>query len=293
MRWNGSFCPTNGFTDYLHLLEQDAGCSSSLHSTSGLSCVFGFDFSGGRPSKYSLLGAAPIGNRLWCLHHCCILFFEGVTIMAVHSGIEDESARLQIVASTRKVTVPSACKIIGTVGDHNSEQLTFQCPKTIDGHDVMNCALHYIIYQNAAGGKGRVAVKPEQNPDAEDSMVFTWLISSGVTAAAGNISFSVYFVDLEADGVTVAYRWSTTNNGELQVLPNVGFTDSSGSGGGSGDSSGSTGGDSSGDVSDDPPVEDTLGDLPVVTAADNGAFLRVVDGAWAADQLDDAAGVGM
>ncbi len=32
-------------------------------------------------------------------------------------------------------------------------------------------------------------------------------------------------------------------------------------------------------------------ELPAVTASDNGKFLRVVDGAWAATEIDNASGV--
>ena len=71
--------------------------------------------------------------------------------MAIHSGIRDDGARFQIVPSTKKITVPQSHKIIGAVGSHNSEQLTFQCPKTIDGHDVEKCSEHYIRFVNAAG----------------------------------------------------------------------------------------------------------------------------------------------
>ncbi len=52
-----------------------------------------------------------------------------------------------------------------------------------------------------------------------------------------------------------------------------------------------------------PQIDEAIGDvrtnkeewskkeLPIVTASDNGKFLRVVDGAWAAESISDANGV--
>lgn len=132
-----------------------------------------------------------------------------------HNYINDDGVKFQIIPSTRKITVPASHKIIGTVGDHNSEQLTFQCPKTIDGHDVVNCSDHYISWKNAAGGEGYTDVVDIRTD--EENMYFTWLIDSGVTVAAGYVTFAVHFEDIDTNGATL-YKWSTTTCGECQVL---------------------------------------------------------------------------
>lgn len=132
-----------------------------------------------------------------------------------HSRIKDDGIRFQIVPSTRKVTVPPAYKVIGAVDDRNSEQLTFQCPATIDGHEVGNCAEHYISWTNAKGEDGTTELK---NLYIEDGILyFTWLIEAGVTKEAGYIHFTVHFEDKDEKGNTV-YKWSTTTCEECQVL---------------------------------------------------------------------------
>ena len=142
--------------------------------------------------------------------------------MANHSGLADSGARLQIVPTTRSITVPQSCRVIGTYMEHNAEMLTFQCPSVIDGHDVLNCTDHFILYRNAAGDIGRVDVEPRQLMDDQnsDQMIFVWTISGLVTKAAGSITFAVFFEDKDESG-KVVYRFATTNCNDLQVLPNV------------------------------------------------------------------------
>lgn len=135
--------------------------------------------------------------------------------MALHSGIRDDGIKFQIVPSTRKITVPAAYKIIGSVGDHNSEQLTFQCPKVIDGHDVFGCSNKFVRWTNANGDSGKTDV---ENIAVEgENLLFTWTISSMITKKAGHITFSVHFEDLDAND-ELLYRWSTTSCKECEIL---------------------------------------------------------------------------
>lgn len=137
--------------------------------------------------------------------------------MNTHHRIADDGIRFQIIATTRRVTVPPSHLVIGTVGDHNSEQLTFQCPRLIDGHDVVNCSAHYVVWKNVLGDTGRTEITDIKTD--EDNMYFTWVIPGGVTVAAGFISFTIHFED-EADG-GLLYRWSTTTCNECQVLESI------------------------------------------------------------------------
>ena len=143
--------------------------------------------------------------------------------MANHSGIADSGERLQVIPATRKVMVPSTCKVIGTVGEHNAEQLTFQCPVSIDGHDVLNCTEHYIVYKNANGTVRKVDVEPIQLEKEPNTMVFVWTISATVTKTAGLVVFNVFFEDKDEDG-SVRYRFGTTDCSDLEVLPNLAST---------------------------------------------------------------------
>ena len=137
--------------------------------------------------------------------------------MAIHSGLIDEGSKIQILPSTRKIVVPSGHEVIGVVGDHNSEQLTLKCPKTIDGHDVVNCSAHYISWANA-NRTGKVNLVDIQTDD--EYMYMTWDIDANITSVAGNISFAVHFMDVGDAGV-ILYKWSTTVCTDLRVLDTV------------------------------------------------------------------------
>ena len=134
----------------------------------------------------------------------------------IHSGVVDDGAKLQILPSTRQITVPVSESILGVEGDHRSAEITFQCPKVIDGHDVTKCASHYISWANAIGRPGRYDIKEITVDD--DNMYFKWVIDATVTEAAGDIYFSVHFMDLDDDGL-VLYKWGTTSCTGLRVLP--------------------------------------------------------------------------
>lgn len=138
--------------------------------------------------------------------------------MIRHSGINDSGANFQIIASTRRVAVPVQNKVIGTVGDHYSEQLTFQCPRDIDGHDVKNCAEHYVTWKNPNGeiGHDHLALIDE----TDEYLLYTWDIRGNTTVKAGVVSFSIHFEDVSESGI-INYRWSTAPCMECEILDSV------------------------------------------------------------------------
>lgn len=139
--------------------------------------------------------------------------------MANHSDVFDSGEIFQIIPNTRQIIVPPSHKIIGTTSSHNSEQLTFQCPKLIDNHDVLNCTKHWVVWQNASGKKGRDLIMDLSSD--ETNMYFRWTVSRDVTAAAGYVSIEVLFEDI-VNGVT-EYSWGTTTCKDCQVLGTLGF----------------------------------------------------------------------
>jgi hypothetical protein len=139
--------------------------------------------------------------------------------MANHSGIIDNGELFQIIPSTRKIVVPQSHKIIGTVGSHNSEQLTFKCPALIDGHDIGKCDKHWVVWENANGKKDRDLLT---NITSEgDYVYFKWIVSSAVTVRSGFVKFAIVFEDIMS-GQTV-YSWSTGTCNECQVLDTIAY----------------------------------------------------------------------
>lgn len=140
----------------------------------------------------------------------------------------DDGGILMINPKTRIVTVPSDCRVIGCKGDHNSEILTFNCPAVIDGHNLINCNEVYISWIN-----GNVARRYDVDDLREElgNVVFSWTIKEDAAVEAGNITFAVHFVEKDSNGL-ILYRFSTTDNSELQILKSNDTTDPDGYGDG-------------------------------------------------------------
>lgn len=137
--------------------------------------------------------------------------------MANHSGIRDSGEVFQIIPTTKKIIVPAGHRIIGAVGDKNSEQLTFKCPKTIDGHDIAGCSKKWVVWENARGDSDRDVIT-DITVDGE-YIYLKWTISEKVTPTKGYIGFAILFEDIE-NGVT-SYSWSTTTCKDCYIVETI------------------------------------------------------------------------
>lgn len=141
--------------------------------------------------------------------------------MAKHGRIKDSGAYFVIDPISRRITVPHAHKSIGTVGDHNSEQITFMCPQEIDGHDVSQCARRYVTWINVLGEVGHDELHIVQVEQSAEKMLYlSWTIRNSLTVAKGVISFSVHFEDVDDNDATL-YRWSTATCKDCDILDSI------------------------------------------------------------------------
>lgn len=138
--------------------------------------------------------------------------------MSTHGGIKDNGTHFQIVPNTRKVAVPQSHKTIGTLGDHLSEQVTFICPKLIDGHDIKGCSEHYVSWETPSGEPGHDHL--ELISEDSKNLLYAWNIRGNATMEAGIVSFSVHFADISKSGKTL-YHWGTTDCKECEILTAV------------------------------------------------------------------------
>ena len=137
--------------------------------------------------------------------------------MAKHSNIRDEGAVFVIEPHTRKVTVPTTHFVIGTVGEHLSEQITFECPTTIDGHDITGCNKKYVTWRSVNGAVGHDEL--DDMTVEGDVARFKWNVRSGLTVAKGVVSFSVHFEDTEDE--KTLYKFSTMACKTCEILESV------------------------------------------------------------------------
>lgn len=130
----------------------------------------------------------------------------------MHS-IYDFDTHFTIDVITRRFIPETSTKSTIMQYDHNSERITFEVPRLIEGHDVMGCnkvEIHYINVDNKTMETVRGVYEVDDltiSEDDENIAVFSWLVSSNATMLVGSLNFLVRFSCYE-DGVTT-YAWST------------------------------------------------------------------------------------
>ena len=130
----------------------------------------------------------------------------------MHS-IYDFDTHFKIDVVTRKFVQEPIGKSTLMQYDHNSERFTFEIPRMIEGHDVMDCNRVEIHYINVDGKtnesvRGLYEVEDLQISEEDDSIaIFSWLISSNATTLVGSLNFIIKFLCSE-NGV-LTYAWNT------------------------------------------------------------------------------------
>lgn len=114
--------------------------------------------------------------------------------------------------------------------DHNSERITFDLPRMVDGHDMMTCnrvEVHYlnIDAQTKESKPGLYEVDDLAiSPAGEDTVICSWLVSRNATQLVGPLWFRVTFHCVtEADSPD--YSWSTAVYKGLSVADGINNSD--------------------------------------------------------------------
>ena len=129
--------------------------------------------------------------------------------MAHTHAVIDSDNHFIINPVTREITNNSK-KVKLMQGDHASEIFTFEIPRYVDGHDMSLCnkiAIHYInIGQNGSNPDVHL-VEDASVDDAEENLVFSWLIYRTATKYPGTLNFLIKF-SCVTDGI-IEYQWNT------------------------------------------------------------------------------------
>lgn len=147
----------------------------------------------------------------------------------------DQDPHFSIDADTRTIKYKSAQPFSIIQGDHNSEIVTFDIPRVIDGHDMMECnsvQIHYININSAYTGTyvtGVYDVTDLNVVDLHDKepgsyLAFSWLISGNATSLAGPLNFAIRFACL--NGSEIEYVWHTSPCKDLKVSTGINNTNS-------------------------------------------------------------------
>lgn len=123
---------------------------------------------------------------------------------------------------TRQVYNSKSAKNSVMQYDHNSERLTFEVPRYVEGHDMSLCnatKIHYINIDSEAGKEYADCCDVEDlkvNPDDMSTVICSWLIARQSTQLAGPLFFLVQFACTDAAG-NVTYEWYTDINEDVTV----------------------------------------------------------------------------
>lgn len=142
--------------------------------------------------------------------------------MSIAHGVFDADTHYLIDGISRVVTNLHEVKNTIMQYDHNSERLTFELPRVIEGHDLTNCnavRVHFINIntETRETHKGIYVVDDLQpKEDDKDTVIFSWLISSEATQYVGPLDFNVRFLCIAEDD-KVEYSWNTAVCSNINV----------------------------------------------------------------------------
>lgn len=139
-------------------------------------------------------------------------------------AVTDTDTYFVIDPNTRQIENTNRNKSVIMQYDHNSERFTFQLPRYIDGHDMMQCTSVIVNFDNIDAETGNTysdicdmsAVKID--PAHIDRVITSWLITRNATQLAGALNFSIEFKCTDYEG-NVVYEWSTDTYDRIEVKP--------------------------------------------------------------------------
>lgn len=150
-----------------------------------------------------------------------------------HPVIDDDAALFTINPITRAIEYNSEDPLIIMADDTNSERLTFEIPKIVEGHDMTLCNAVQVHYVNIGVDETGefYDIYPVTDlavdPNNEDMLRFTWLVSRNATQLVGGVIFAVRFfcTDAEEDieefneefKGKILYEWSTAISKVIQI----------------------------------------------------------------------------
>lgn len=146
--------------------------------------------------------------------------------MAHTHDVYDTGKHFEINGISRFINETSATKLVLVQGDHNSEVITFQMPRYIDGHDMLLCnkiRVHYINLDTKTNDKSADIYEVTDlalcEECEEETLTFTWKIEAPATKYYGSLAFLIKFECTEGD--SILYQWNTAKYVSVNVLAGI------------------------------------------------------------------------
>lgn len=139
-------------------------------------------------------------------------------------SLYDTDPHFKIDPITRNITTESK-KVTLMQYDHNAERYTFELPREIEGHDMLQCDRVEVHWINTGSNKTEWNADVYEvddfqvSPESEDIAICSWLISGNSTQFAGSLNFVLVFKCTDGDETT--YRWATNINNMTTIKSGI------------------------------------------------------------------------
>lgn len=146
--------------------------------------------------------------------------------------VTDDDLYFTIDPSTRLISNLSGNTFSLMQGDHNSEEFTFELPRKIEEHDMLECDVVQVHYTNTGTGTSASTRQTNEglyeitnlkvNPNNEETLICTWLISQEATQLAGSLKFQLKFKCTDSvDTTTFSYIWNTQPFAGITIIAGI------------------------------------------------------------------------
>lgn len=136
--------------------------------------------------------------------------------------MRDTDSHFIVDPLSRTIAAGTPPKSVLIQHDHNSEILSFELPRYVDGHDMLLCNQVEIHYRNKEDSS-REAIDGvylvtdfAESEDEQDTIVWTWIVSHNSTQLVGPLTFAFRFACINDDNI-VEYAWHTAPYSGIRI----------------------------------------------------------------------------
>lgn len=141
-------------------------------------------------------------------------------------SVADTDKRFVIDPKARTITPANGKKTVIVKGDRNSETVTFEIPRFVEGHDMMSSDKVRINYNNVSRDNKDESrdfhdVKDVRiDPDDSERLVFSWLIDGNAAVYMGSLLYMVTFRCLDEEN-NIIYEWGSGIGSDIVVSDGI------------------------------------------------------------------------
>ena len=143
-------------------------------------------------------------------------------LSGIHDSVVDApttQSNIIVIDNKRQFTPVEFDTVVAYEGDINSQIVTFQLPKTHEGHELSGCTDKILKWKNLTSGvEGTFKLKPTTVDGEGEHLYLQWEIAPEAFSEAGNIEISLSFFDYADEGQTkLVFSWNTPPYSGLSV----------------------------------------------------------------------------